>query len=42
MNNEPMARKKTGKAAKRKAYKVGGIWVDPMCFPSFERNIDKS
>jgi hypothetical protein len=21
------------KEAKQKAYKVGGIWVDPMCFP---------
>ncbi|OPY04102.1 MAG: hypothetical protein A4E67_02539 [Syntrophaceae bacterium PtaB.Bin038] len=24
-----------------KAYRRGGIWYDPMCFPSFERKPER-
>jgi len=24
-----------------KAYKRGGMWFDPMCFPEFETKIDR-
>ena len=33
MIHEPLTGKRTVKEARQKAYKVGGIWVDPMCFP---------
>ena len=33
MQHEPLTGKRTVKEARQKAYKVGGIWVDPMCFP---------
>jgi hypothetical protein len=33
MIHEPLTGKRTVKEARHKAYKVGGIWVDPMCFP---------
>jgi hypothetical protein len=33
MIHEPLTGKRTVKEARLKAYKVGGIWVDPMCFP---------
>ena len=33
MQHETLTGKRTVKEARQKAYKVGGIWVDPMCFP---------
>ena len=33
MMHEPLTGKRTVKEAGHKAYKVGGIWVDPMCYP---------
>jgi len=33
MQHDPLTGKKIMKEAKQKAYKVGGIWVDPMCYP---------
>jgi len=33
MQHEPLTGKKKMKESKFKAYKVGGIWVDPMCLP---------
>ena len=33
MNRDPLTGKKIVKESRHKAYKVGGIWVDPMCFP---------
>ena len=33
MIHEPLTGKITVKEARLKAYKVGGIWVDPTCFP---------
>jgi hypothetical protein len=33
MLHEPLTGKRTVKEVRLKAYKVGGIWVDPMCFP---------
>ena len=33
MIHELLTGKRTVTKAKHKACKVGGIWVDPMCFP---------
>jgi len=33
MIHEQLTGKRTVKEARLKAYKVGGIWVDPLCFP---------
>ncbi len=33
MSHDPLTGKKKVKESKHKAYKAGGIWVDPMCYP---------
>ena len=33
MNQDPLTGNKKVKESRKKAYKVGGIWVDPMCYP---------
>jgi hypothetical protein len=33
MMHEPLTVKRTVKEVGHKAYKVGGIWLDPTCFP---------
>jgi len=33
MKKDPLTGDKIMKEARHKAYKVGGIWIDPMCYP---------
>jgi hypothetical protein len=34
--------KKAGRVKKTvKAYRRGGLWYDPMCFPEFEKKTDR-
>jgi hypothetical protein len=37
MTHHQITKSRTKRESKHKARKVGGIWVDPMCFPSFDR-----
>jgi tRNA A-37 threonylcarbamoyl transferase component Bud32 len=38
MIHEALTGKRTVKEARHKAYKVGGSWVNPMCFPFLKDN----
>jgi hypothetical protein len=33
MIQDPLTGNKKAKESRQKACKVGGIWVDPMCYP---------
>jgi hypothetical protein len=41
MMHHQTTKPRTKKESSKKARKVGGIWVDPMCFPSFDRVMDQ-